>query len=185
MAHHYGSSTESPRTGPSASRNLYLAYKQTSIRLPTVDSCGVIRALPYSAPDGDQHCYDHEGSGGMRKSGHDVDDAGDASNTEIGHVPTCLLEPLSLSHHVCDLAESGGFLGGSGNLGNGLSRSPNGLSVRTAATAMPNQSCVTGREPRPLPCANWPPDCLNERDLPTARGEAAFSAKLSFRLTYR
>src|SRR5258708_22906176 len=88
-------------------------------------------------------------------------------------------------HHVCDLAESGGFLGGSGNLGNGLSRSPNGLSVRTAATAMPNQSCVTGREPRPLPCANWPPDCLNERDLPTARGEAAFSAKLSFRLTYR
>jgi hypothetical protein len=121
----------------------------------------------------------------MRKSGYDVDDAGDASNTEIGHVPTCLLEPLSLSHHVCDLAESGGFLGGSGNLGNGLSRSPNGLSVRTAATAMPNQSCVTGREPRPLPCANWPPDCLNERDLPTARGEAAFSAKLSFRLTYR
>jgi len=159
--------------------------------LPTVDSCGVIRALPYSAPDGDQRqmaihtANDHEGSGGMRKSGYDVDDARDASHTEIGHVPTCLLEPLSLSRHVCDLGESGGFLGGTGNLGNGLSRSPNGLSVRTAATAMPNQSCVTGREPRPLPCANRPPDCLNERDLPTARGEAAFSAKLSFRLTYR
>src|SRR5260221_8648997 len=86
-------------------------------------------------------------------------------------------------HHVCDLAESGGFLGGSGNLGNGLSRSPNGLSVRTAATAMPNQSCVTGREPRPLPCANWPPDCLNERDLPTARrsgilGQALFQVDI-------
>ena len=119
----------------------------------------------------------------MRKSGYDVDDAGDASNTEIGHVPTCLLEPLSLSHRLCDLAESGGFLGGSGNLGNGLSRSPNGLSVRTAATAMPNQSCVTGREPRPLPCANWPPDCLNERNLPTARrsgilGQALFQVDI-------
>jgi hypothetical protein len=59
----------------------------------------------------------------MRKSGHDVDDAGDASNTEIGHVPTCLLEPVSLSHDVCDLAESG-FLGRSGNLGKGLSQGP-------------------------------------------------------------
>jgi hypothetical protein len=38
------------------------------------------------APDGEQHCYDRDGSGGMRKSGHDVDNAGDASNTEIGHV---------------------------------------------------------------------------------------------------
>jgi hypothetical protein len=32
---------------------------------------------------------------------------GDASNTEIGHLPTCLLEPVSLSHHVFNLAESG------------------------------------------------------------------------------
>jgi hypothetical protein len=50
----------------------------------------------------------------MRESGYDVDDAGNASNTEIGHVAYCLLEPLSLSHHVCDLAESGGFLGEAG-----------------------------------------------------------------------
>jgi hypothetical protein len=28
----------------------------------------------------------HDSSDGMRKSGYDVDDAGDASNTEIGHV---------------------------------------------------------------------------------------------------
>ena len=60
----------------------------------------------------------------MRKSGYHVDDAGNASNTEIGHVPTCLLEPASLAHHVCDLDESGGFLGGSGNLGKGPSRGP-------------------------------------------------------------
>jgi hypothetical protein len=46
----------------------------------------VVRGLLCSAPDGDQHCDDHDGSGGMRKSGYDVDDAGDASNTEIGHV---------------------------------------------------------------------------------------------------
>ncbi len=39
----------------------------------------------YSAPDGNQHGNDHDGSGGMRESRHDVDDAGDASNTEIGH----------------------------------------------------------------------------------------------------
>src|ERR1700680_2662403 len=43
--------------------------------------------LPFcSAPDGDQHCNEHDSSGGMRNSGYDVDDAGDASNTEIGHV---------------------------------------------------------------------------------------------------
>jgi hypothetical protein len=36
-----------------------------------------------SVPDGNQYCND-DSSGGMRKSGYDVDDAGDASNTEIG-----------------------------------------------------------------------------------------------------
>jgi hypothetical protein len=46
----------------------------------------VIRTLLCSAPNDDQHCYHHDGSGGMRESRHDVDDAGDASNTEIGHV---------------------------------------------------------------------------------------------------
>jgi hypothetical protein len=39
---------------------------------------------------------------------------------------TCLLEPVSLSHHAGDLAESGASLGDSGNLGEGLSRSQTG-----------------------------------------------------------
>jgi hypothetical protein len=39
-----------------------------------------------SPPDGDQHCHDHDSSGGMRKSGCDVDDAGDASEAEIRHL---------------------------------------------------------------------------------------------------
>jgi len=43
---------------------------------------------------------------------------------------------------------------------------PNGLSVRTVATAMPNQTCVAVREFRLSPCANRPPEIpLNERDL--------------------
>jgi|SRR6266853_2537906 len=67
-------------------------------------------------------------------------------------LPTCLLEPVSLSHHVCDLAESGGFPGGKRESGGkDFSRVPNGLSVGTVATAMPNQPCVAVREPRPLP----------------------------------
>jgi hypothetical protein len=51
-----------------------------------LSSSSVVRGLLCSAPDGDQHCDDHDGSGGMRKSGYEVDDAGDTSNTEIGHV---------------------------------------------------------------------------------------------------
>jgi hypothetical protein len=39
-----------------------------------------------SPPDGDQHCNDHDSSGGMRKSGCDMDDAGDASEAEIRHL---------------------------------------------------------------------------------------------------
>jgi hypothetical protein len=84
----------------------------------------------------------------MRKSGYHVDDAGDASNTEIGHVPTCLLEPISLSHDVCDLAESG-FLGRGGNLGRDSRRVPDEPLIRTVAGAMPNQTCAAARERRP------------------------------------
>src|SRR6266851_2034800 len=94
-----------------------------------VRSSSVIRALLCSAPDGDQHCYDHDSSGGMRKSGYEVDDAGDASNTEIGHVPTCLLEPVSLSHHGAILTNPGASLGGTGIWGKDPRGVPNGLSV--------------------------------------------------------
>jgi hypothetical protein len=62
---------------------------RTSKQAPScrqLNRSSVIRALHCSAPDGEQHCTDHDTSGGMRKSGYDVDDAGDASNTEIGHV---------------------------------------------------------------------------------------------------
>src|SRR6266481_2694902 len=90
-------------------------------------------------------------------------------------LPTCLLEPVSLSPHVCDLAESGGFPGGSGNLGKGLSRVPNGLSVRTVATAMPNQTCVAVREPRPLPCVNRPPEFPLTRGTYPRRAEKRHS----------
>ena len=104
---------------------------QTSARLPTGAQFNCHPRFPLSAPDGDQHCDDHDSSGGVRKSGYHVDDAGDASDTEIGHVPACLLEPVSLSHDVCDLAESG-FLGRSGNLGKGLSQGvPDGPLIRT------------------------------------------------------
>jgi hypothetical protein len=51
-----------------------------------LSSSSVIRTLLCSAPDGDQHCNDHDGSGGIRNSAYDVDDAGDTSNAEIGHV---------------------------------------------------------------------------------------------------
>src|ERR1700730_18454037 len=40
-----------------------------------------------------------------------------SSFRDRGMLPTCLLEPVLRSRHVCELAESGGFLGGSGNLG--------------------------------------------------------------------
>ena len=53
---------------------------------PAVVRFGQQNTLLCSAPDGDQHCNDHDGSGGIRNSGYDVDDAGDTSNTEIGHV---------------------------------------------------------------------------------------------------
>src|SRR6202049_3707701 len=45
-------------------------------------SSSVICAPLCSAPDGDQHCNDHDSSGGMRKSGYELAAAGDASNTE-------------------------------------------------------------------------------------------------------
>src|SRR6266699_6060426 len=55
---------------------------------------------------------------------------------------------------LCDLAESRGFLGGKRESGKDSRVVSNGLSARTAATAMPNQTCVTVREPRLLPCVN-------------------------------
>jgi len=64
----------------------------------------------------------------MRKSGYHVDDAGDASNTEIGPVPTCLLEPVSLSHHVFNLANLV-LCQETRESGEGLSRGPDRLSV--------------------------------------------------------
>jgi hypothetical protein len=83
---------------------------------------------------------DRDGSGGMRKSGYDVHDAGDASNTEIGHVAYLSSRTaIAITHHVCDLAESGASSGTAGIWGKD-SRGPNGLSLRTAATAMPNQT---------------------------------------------
>src|SRR6266404_3357669 len=84
-------------------------------------------------------------------------------------------------HHVCDLAESGGFLGGSGNLGNGLSRGTNGRSVRTVATAMPNQTCVAVRLPRPLPCTNRGKS-PTERDLAHAEGRSSILCQAFFRV---
>jgi hypothetical protein len=92
----------------------------------------------YLSPDGDQHCDDHDGSGGMRKSGYEVDDAGDASNTEIGHVAYLPSRTSVAITPLCDLAEPGDFLWGSGNLGE-RTLAESGLSVRTLATAMPNQ----------------------------------------------
>src|SRR6266699_1456345 len=85
-------------------------------------------------------------------------------------LPTCLLEPVSLSHHVCDLAESRGFLGGKRESGKDSRVVSNGLSARTVATAMPNLTCVTVREPRLLPCVNRAAGIpANEREL--AHGE--------------
>src|SRR5258708_4739211 len=99
---------------------------------------------------------------------------------------TCLLEPISLSHHVCDLAESRGFLGGKRESGKDSRVVSNGLSARTGATAMPNQTCVTLREPRLLPCVNRAAGIpLTRGSWPTASGEATFSAKLCLALTYR
>ena len=114
--------TEPPGAVPSAPRNLHLRTSKQAPGCRQLSNSGVIRALLCSAPDGDQHGYDHDGSGGMRKSGQDVDDAGDASNTEIGHVPTCLLEPdIAITRCVrsCRIGlsrakrESGGTLAGS------------------------------------------------------------------------
>jgi len=104
----------------------------------------------------------------MRNSGHDVDDAGDASNSDIGLLPTCLLEPVSLSHHVRDPAESG-LARRSGNLGKGLSRrSQTGDRLEQIATAMPNQTSVgTKRDRCPVPPGRR--ITPNERDLARPR----------------
>ena len=89
-----------------------------------LSSSSVIRALLCSAPDSDQHCNDHDSSGGMGKSGYDVDDAGHASNTEIGHVaylPSRTSIAITPRVRSCRIW---GFLGESGNLGKGLSPGP-------------------------------------------------------------
>jgi hypothetical protein len=66
-----------------------------------------------------------------------MDEAGDASNAEIRHVGYFSLEPVSLSPQVRNLAESS-FLGGQRESGGRTLAVPNGLSLRTGATAMPN-----------------------------------------------
>jgi hypothetical protein len=147
----YGSPTESPRTGASASRNLHPAYKQTITRLPTGAQFKCHPRFPLSAPNGDQHRYDHDGSGGMRKSGHNVDDAGDASNTEIGHVAYLPSRTRYRYHTLCAILPNRAFSGEAGIWGRDSRGVPDGPSVRTAAGAMPNQTCVIGREPRPSP----------------------------------
>jgi hypothetical protein len=106
----------------------------------------------------------------MRKSGYDVDDAGDASNTEIGHV-AYLPSRTNIAIRPRLHAESGGLPRGKLKLGKGtLAGAADGLSVRSVATAMPNQTSVAVREPRPQPCANRAAGIApNEKDL--ARGE--------------
>jgi hypothetical protein len=64
-----------------------------------------------SVRDGDQHCSDRDSSGDMRKSGYDVDHAGDASNAEIGHVAYLSSRTSIAIKQVCDLAESGASSG--------------------------------------------------------------------------
>jgi hypothetical protein len=90
----------------------------------------------------------------MRKSGYEVDDAGDASNTEIGHVaylPSRTSIAIPPRVRSCRL---GGFLGGSGIWGK--NSRPDGLSVRTVATAVPNETCVAVRDRDPCPVLTGP-----------------------------
>jgi len=107
-----------------------------------VNTSSIIRAFLYSSPASDQHCNDHDSSGGMRKSGYHVDDSGDASNTEIGHLPA--FSNQYRYHTTCLTLANLGFVRRRGNLGKDSREVPDGPSVRTAARAMPNLACVTG-----------------------------------------
>ena len=81
-----------------------------------------VLSFVYSAPDGNQHGNDHDGSGGTRESRHDVDDAGDASNTEIGHVDLLAFSNHYRYHTMCAIVPNLGLARRGGNLGKGLSR---------------------------------------------------------------
>jgi hypothetical protein len=57
-------------------------------------------------------------------------------------------------HATCAILPNRAFSGEAGILGRDSRGVPDGPSLRTVAGAMPNQTCVTGREPRPSPSAN-------------------------------
>ena len=105
-------------------------------------------------------------TGGTRKSGYDVHAAGDACNTETRHVAYL---PPRTSIAITPRVRLPN-LGGKRESGKDSRVVSNGLSARTVATAMPNQTCVTVREPRLLPCVNLAAGIpANEREL--AHGE--------------
>jgi len=109
------SPTDSPRTDASASRDLHPAYKQTH------QAAAQFKCHPafFISADGITLRRSRQ-SGGVRKSGYHVDDAGNASNTEIG---TCYLPSrtsIAITRRV-HLAESG-LSRAKRNLAKGISR---------------------------------------------------------------
>src|SRR6266852_410634 len=93
--YHYVSPREPPRTSPSASRNLHLAYKRTS---PPV----AVKQFK---------CH-----------------------------PRSPYVQRQMAINLSDLAESGASSGEAGIWGKDSGEVPNGLSVRTVASAMPNRT---------------------------------------------
>jgi hypothetical protein len=87
-------------------------------------------------------------------------------------------------HTRCaDLAGIWGLPRGTQESGEGTLASQNGLSVRTAAIAMPNQTSVAAGEPRPLPCANRPAGIApNERDLADGERGSGILCQALFRV---
>jgi len=129
---------ESPRTVPSAWRNLHLACRQTSTRWPRVEQ---FKCHPRSP------CVERQ-----------------------------------MAFRVSDLAESGAFSGGIGNLGKGVSRAPNRLSARTRATPMPKPDFSCPRGGATLPCATSRRDCHNERDLADGERRSGIRRQALFRV---
>jgi hypothetical protein len=87
-------------------------------------------------------------------------------------------------HTTCAiLTNPGASSGEAGIWGKDPRGVPNALSVRTVATAMPNQTCVEAREPRPMPCANRPVGIApNERDLADSEQRSGILCQALFRV---
>jgi hypothetical protein len=138
----------------------------------------------YSAPDGNQHGNDHDGSGGMRESRHDVDDAGDASNTEIGHV-AYLPSRTSIAITPCVRScRIWGLLGEEGISGRDSRGGPK-TGYRLSSNCDAKPACVPVREPATMAlCEPAAGIATNESDLADGNRRSGILCQALFRADF-